>query len=451
MDHCNCHKLSLILALNCSIVTARSPSNDRHGSVKTRQGRTSPIIDHCNCHKESIVTDMVRLKHGKDAIVSNKLVKEANISLSAWMASSKERTHNKSAAKKGGGVAGAPNTGSIASFAASYLGDNKSPRLEAASDGAPTANDEKGATFVANQKKANAPKGPFIGMSHDQVARTLGTAAQAALQAHKAQERVKRGSEDSCSSEGVSDSEGKPSNGRVSPLKMAQRLSKSSEHQAVGSQSLKRQNTTSLSGRPQTSGSGTPATTTDRRLQKSFTLANEGSSYTDKKQAAGVVEPSRMLPSRHGSFLNKSPRPATSGSGSSTQRRATSSQGLSGRLEVPHLRQMPISGELPTTTSAADRDSAKSSRSRQGSAGRSQIRIQEQDAGSSQRQRTHTPSHPPLSQPSVFQPQPPSQLNLPNLGHSNHSSRGTRPPLAPPPHPIPHPQGQPVINSQVRV
>lgn len=32
--------------------------------------------------RESIVTNMVRLKHGKDTIVSNKLVAEANISLS---------------------------------------------------------------------------------------------------------------------------------------------------------------------------------------------------------------------------------------------------------------------------------------------------------------------------------------------------------------------------------
>jgi len=32
--------------------------------------------------RESIVTDMVRLKHGKDTIISNKLVAEANVSLS---------------------------------------------------------------------------------------------------------------------------------------------------------------------------------------------------------------------------------------------------------------------------------------------------------------------------------------------------------------------------------
>jgi len=36
-------------------------------------------LHHC---RESIVTNMVRLKHGKDTIVSNKLVAEANISLS---------------------------------------------------------------------------------------------------------------------------------------------------------------------------------------------------------------------------------------------------------------------------------------------------------------------------------------------------------------------------------
>eukprot|EP00983_Pelagomonas_calceolata_P099041 1158417-Pelagomonas_calceolata.AAC.4 len=33
---------------------------------------------------EAIVTEMVRLKHGKDAIISNKLVAEANVSLSEW-------------------------------------------------------------------------------------------------------------------------------------------------------------------------------------------------------------------------------------------------------------------------------------------------------------------------------------------------------------------------------
>eukprot|EP00967_Tisochrysis_lutea_P057154 scaffold72434_cov23-Tisochrysis_lutea.AAC.1 len=37
---------------------------------------------------------------------------------------------------------------------------------------------------------------------------------------------------------------------------MAQRLSRSSEHQAVGSLSLKKQKSTSLSGGPQTSSSG---------------------------------------------------------------------------------------------------------------------------------------------------------------------------------------------------
>uniref|UniRef100_A0A7S3QZ21 EF-hand domain-containing protein n=1 Tax=Dunaliella tertiolecta TaxID=3047 RepID=A0A7S3QZ21_DUNTE len=141
---------------------------------------------------ESIVTDMVRVKHGKDTIISNKLVAEAYVSLSTWMAAKKGKTFKSDGSKSKEKAKSEARIQSVVEFTNSYLSMNS--LADAASGPSrllPDHHEEDSPVDAGKrpmyQRGASPPPEPQTTRSHGERAYTLGVACRAAM------EYVKRG------------------------------------------------------------------------------------------------------------------------------------------------------------------------------------------------------------------------------------------------------------------
>mmetsp|Transcript_9490 Transcript_9490/g.24197 ORF Transcript_9490/g.24197 Transcript_9490/m.24197 type:complete len:1454 (-) Transcript_9490:818-5179(-) len=146
---------------------------------------------------EAIVTEMVRLKHGKDAIISNKLVAEANVSLSTWMAASRGKMYTHASGNKkghkGSHGANSAQVQSVIDFTTNYLNSGSTVAVHSGlpsggtSGGSSTQGGGRGTSGQQVRGSAPppnpAPSGD--GKSHAQLAYVLGEACKAAIEEAK--------------------------------------------------------------------------------------------------------------------------------------------------------------------------------------------------------------------------------------------------------------------------